>query len=314
MTKLSLATLLLAVLALPLTAGERPKWLTDVSAVCKKSELCAVGMGESRILAQASATANIAKIFETKVDSTFNSTLSNDGETTDSSAYESITESTSMALEGVEHPLFYEDDQYYYALGKVKKMKMALGYKSSLDKIDGELKSLIKDSKTGAISKMDKLLKEREVLAARYRFLTGFQVAAPISYEAFLKRKREVTKGIIVHLFVDEPKPKKVQSFLGDKLTAAGYPITKGKLWKKESTHLLTGKLRTQKEFLSVEGFEKHRFTLTLDAQNRRRVKTGSMSIEAIETGRSFEQAYAKAIDKLRAGIEDQLFKISFEK
>jgi hypothetical protein len=219
-----------------------------------------------------------------------------------------------MALEGVEHPLFFEDDQYFYALGKVKKMKMALGYKASLDKIDGELKSLMKDSKTGAISKMDSLLKERELLAARYRFLSGFQVNPPISYEEFLKRKREVTKGIVVHLFIDEPEPKKIQSFLGDKLSSAGYPITKGKMWKKDSTHLLSGKLRSQKEFLSVKGFEKHRFILTLDAQNRRRVKTGSMNVEAIETGRSFEQAYAKALDKIRVGIEDQLYKISFEK
>ena len=314
MMKLKFTFIFLALLSQGSHAGKRPEWLTNVSKVCKKSELCAVGMGESRILAQASATANIAKIFETKVDSTFNTSLASDGETTDSSSYESITETTSMALEGVEHPLFFEDDQYYYALGKVKKMKMALGYKATLDKVDGELKGLMKDSKTGAISKMDQLLKEREVLAARYRFLTGFQVNAPISYEEFLRRKREMTKGIIVHLFIDEPAPKKFQSYLGDKLSSAGYPITKGKLWKKESTHLLTGKLRSQKEFLSVKGFEKHRFILTLDAQNRRRVKTGSMSVEAIETGRSRDQAYAKAIVKLKSSIDEQLYKISFEK
>jgi hypothetical protein len=105
-----------------------------------------------------------------------------------------------------------------------------------------------------------------------------------------------------------------VQGFLGDKLSAAGYPVTKGKLWNKKSTHLLSGKLRSQKEFLQVKGFEKHRFVLTLDAQNRRRVKTGSMNIEAIETGRSFDQAYAKALVRLKEGIEDQLFKISFQK
>ncbi len=292
----------------------RPEWLMNVSKVCKKSELCAVGMGESRILAQASATSNIAKIFETKVDSTFNSTLSNDGESTDSSARESITESTSMALEGVEHPLFYEDDQYYYALGKVSKRKMALRFKSSLDKIDDEIKGLVKETHTGAISKVGSLLKEREILAARYSFLTGFQVKAPVSYGEFLKRKKAATQGIIVHLFVDEPKPKKIQSYLGDKLSSAGFSITKGKVWKKESTHLLTGKLRSQKEFLKVKGFEKYRFILTLDAQNRRRVKTGSMSVEAIETGRSYEQAYGKALGVLTSAIENQLHKISFKR
>jgi hypothetical protein len=188
------------------------------------------------------------------------------------------------------------------------------GFKSDIDKIDEKVRELYKESGTGVISKIESLLGEREVFGGRYRFLTGINLSPPISYKDFLKRKRELAKGIVVHLWVDEPSPKKIQGYLGDKLASSGYPLTKGKVWKKSATHLLTGKLRTNQEHLKVEGFEKYAFTLTIDSQNRKREKSGSLNILVTETGRNFEQAYEKALVLIKEKIDDQLYKINFRK
>lgn len=294
--------------------AKEPAWLNDVSKVCKKSELCAIGMGESRLMAQTTATANLAKIFENKIDAQFNTNMQSDNGEIDQGMSERIKESTSIALEGVDHPKMYEGGTHYYALARVKKGKLALKFKSDIDKIDEKVRELFKEDGTGVISKIESLLSEREVFTGRYRFLTGMSLSPPISYKEFLKRKRELVKGIVVHLWVDEPSPKKIQGYLGDKLASSGYPITKGKVWKKSATHLLTGKLRTNKEHLNVEGFEKYAFTLTIDSQNRKREKSGSLNILVTETGRNFEQAYEKALVLIKTEIDEQLYKINFRK
>jgi len=314
MMRLKNFSFLLNIILVFSASAKEPSWLNNVNEVCKKSELCAIGMGESRLMAQTTATANLAKIFENKIDAEFSTNMQSDNGEINQGMSERIKESTSVALEGVEHPKMYEGDTHYYALARVKKGKLALKFKSDIDKIDEKVRELYKESGTGVISKIESLLGEREVFGGRYRFLTGINLSPPISYKDFLKRKRELAKGIVVHLWVDEPSPKKIQGYLGDKLASSGYPLTKGKVWKKSATHLLTGKLRTNQEHLKVEGFEKYAFTLTIDSQNRKREKSGSLNILVTETGRNFEQAYEKALVLIKEKIDDQLYKINFRK
>ena len=58
------------------TAAEaKPKWINDPAAACAPSELCAVGTGATVKRAQADARNQIAKVFESKIKSSFETTF-----------------------------------------------------------------------------------------------------------------------------------------------------------------------------------------------------------------------------------------------
>lgn len=296
--------------------ADKPAWLNNVSAACKKSELCAVGMGESRVLAEANAKSNIAKMFQVKVTSTFSSQEIYDGGESLLSAFEDVKEETQMELEGVTHPEAYSDDKYYYSLAKIKKFPLSNSIRKEMKDIAQEVRGLKDSKKSGAVFEIEHLMLKWRLLNARQRFLTGMDSSEPISVSDIMQMKKRTIGGIIVHLFIDGKgkEVKVLNSYVGDLLTGMGFDITKGKMWKKESTHLLAGSLKEEEEFFKVEGFKKFRYTLTLDAENRRRVKSGSLHLDTVQTGRNDQQAREKALVYFKKQIKDEIHKISFKR
>lgn len=294
----------------------KPSWLTNVNSACEKKFLCAVGMGESRVLAEANAKANISKMFQVKVSSSFSSTEVNEGGESLISSFEDIKEETQMELEGVTHPESFSDDQYYYSLAKVKKSNLRRGLDKEMNDLAQEIQALKGSEKTGSVFEIeDKMIKWR-LLRARYRFLTGIDKSDPISISEIARMKKEKTSDVIVHLYIEgkNKETKELNSYVGGLLTHMGFDITKGKMWKKESTHLLAGSLREKEEFFNVKGFKKYSYTLTLDAQDRRRVRSGSLHLDTTQTGRSPEQSRAKALAYFKKQIKEEIHKISFKK
>lgn len=295
-------------------AVERPAWLTDTSEVCKKSQICTVGMGESRILAEASGRSALAKVFEVKVSSLFDSNEYNNNKENIINTYENIKEETNLVLEGVTFSKYYLGEKYHYALAVLNKHKFAMSIKSQLDEISSEVKELSIENNTGSIFKISKLIINYKILANRYQFLTGIKLKSPMSNEQLTQKRRELTAGIIVHLYIEGDESKVLTSYMGEVLTSMGFQITKGKVWNKKATHLLGGKILEQKEHFKVEGFEKYKYLLTMDAQNRKRLKSGSLSLESIMSGRSKDQIRKKAMNEFKTKIQDNINKISFIK
>ena len=312
MYKFSFLTLLF--LSFTARAVERPKWLTDTSEVCQKSQICSVGMGESRILAEASARSSLAKIFEVKVSSVFNSDEVSDDKESIISSFENIKEETSLELEGVSFSKYFLGEQYHYALATLNKHKFASSIKTKLDKNSSEIMALKNEEHTGSVFKISKLLITHRILASRYHFLTGIKLTPPISIAELAKKKKEVTSGVIVHVYIEGDDSKELTSFMGEILTSMGFLVTKGKVWNRKATHLLGGKITEQKEHFKVEGFEKTKFLLTMDAQNRKRIKSGSLSAQSIKTGRSKEHIRKKAMNEFKLKIQEDIDKISFKK
>jgi hypothetical protein len=292
----------------------RPEWIDDTSKVCKKSELCAVGSGISLSMAKVNATSSIAKIFETKVKSTFTTEVTFEGGSETSWGNERIEEATEMALNGVMHPHSYNGKDYYYALAKVKKSKLARIFQKEMDLLAEKMVATSKVKRTGALFELENLYKSWELFSKRYTFLTGIDKSAPLSYKEILERKRNAASDVVIHLYLDEKKPRQLTPHLESILTQIGYTISKGEVMGSDATHLLIGKLKWQKEFLKVKGFEKYKFIFSLDAKNRRHRQSGKMSYSISETGRNFEQAYQKALGHIKNYIVKDLHKISFEK
>jgi hypothetical protein len=295
-------------------AVERPKWLTDTRAVCEKSQICVVGMGESRILAEASARSSLAKVFEVKVSSVFNSSEVSDDKESVINSFENIREETSLELEGVTFSKYYLGEKYHYALAVLNKHRFASSIKSKLDKSTSEIRALDKDSNTGSIFKISKLLIHYRILASRYQFLTGMKLAVPMTFEQLESKKREATRGVIVHVYIEGDKSSVLTSFMGELLTSMGFEVTKGKIWNRKATHLLGGKIVEEKVHFKVKGFEKYKYLLTLDAQNRKRIKSGSLSLKSVISGRSKEQIREKTMNDFKLKIQEDINKISFKK
>jgi hypothetical protein len=295
--------------------GNAPTWLNHVGQACKKSELCAVGIGESRSLSQVSGTNNIAKMFDVKVNSTFSTSEINDGGESLVSVFENIKEQTAMELEGVQHLEVYEDDKYFYTLTKVTKRPLAMRFKKEMSQLRGEINGLKKESSSGVVVELEELLVKWHLASSRSRFLTGFDSQAPMSVEQLNDMRDKLVKGVIVHVSLEQPSSmEEVGSYLGDLLTRAGYQLSTGSSWKKKSSHLLAGKLAEKAEFMQVKGFKKFSYLLTLDAQDPYGVKSSQMSLSTIQTGRDTKQARLKAVQELKKQLKSNMNKISFKR
>ena len=65
--------------------------------------------------------------------------------------------------------------------------------------------------------------------------------------------------------------------------------------------------LVSQKIYFKVDGFEKNKFSLRVQALNKKRVKIGSISFAVAETGRSFWQSYERALPEIKRRIQEEI-------
>ncbi len=294
------------------TMAGKPKWIEDISKGCKKNELCAVGEGESTGFAQRNARTALAKIFSTKIKSKFTQEIASHGGVISDDASEQIEESTEAALEGVEIKKVYEGKLYVYALAVINKKKAAKGFKSEIKKIDSRMRVFIKDDSASAAVKLEKLFVQREGLNKRYEFLTGRGITSPITFEQVFAAKKQRVGTVIVHVYIDESEPKLLEPSIAKQLTEQGFQVTTGRVRNKKSTHVLTGSMVPEKQYMKIEGFEKFKFQVELSSSNAKSISTGHVVFSDVETGRNFQQAYEKAIPVLMENLKENMDKLNF--
>ena len=292
--------------------AELPDWVQSSDKACKKSELCAVGEGDSQSVAARNARLAISKIFETQVLAKFSSELGNNNGQTNDSAKEVIEESTSSALEGVEIAKTAESKTSFYSLAVIKKDVAAKGFEREIKKIDEKLTALASENDSTLHNKIESLFYQRESLNKSYSFLTGQSIQSPVDFASMFKNKRQAQQGIIIHVFIDELEPKLIENVLVTESTSMGYKVTTGQIRKKESTHILTGSLIEEKQYMNVDGFEKYLFSLKLSSATSARTQLAGLNFEATETGRNFQQATDKALPKIIQHIKENITTLKF--
>ncbi len=313
MSVFKLGFLAISLLMIGYVKAETPSWLSDVSKGCSSGELCAVGTGDSRIQAEVNARAELAKIFQNKISATFKSKLEAVGSSVSDDLSEEIIETTQMALDGVEIKKHHEDKLNFYALALIDKKKAAKGFKTEITKLDNEIDAYMKDSSGSTVVKAEKAFIKRESLAKNYEFLSGGTIHSKITFEQIFKNKRDVLGKIIAHVYLDEDEPKPVESLLVTLLTEAGYKVTTGKERSKYATHTVTGDIVADKKHMNVDGFEKFDIIINLSAKNSSKVETGHLNFTAQETGRNYSQAYAKAEEKIKGYLKENLMQLNIE-
>lgn len=291
-----------------------PKWIHDVSKVCKTStQICAVGSGVNKRKAEQHARVELAKIFENNISSSFKSKLFSSGSTSFEDVSEEINESTQMAMEGLEIRKTYEDKISFYALAVINKNKMARSIQKEIAKFDEKLKIYLKDNTASSKIKLEKTYSKRELLSKRYTFLTGIELQSPVTFEQIFNSKKETLSHIITHVFIDEVEPKSVEKMIIKLLSASGYKTTSGKVVNKHATHILSGEVAVDKQYMKVEGFNKFKITVEITAKDRAKVETGHLIYTTIETGRNFTQSYNKGLTTIKKYLDENLTMLNIE-
>lgn len=301
------------VLVYSLTLLANPDWLNDASKACKKKELCAVGQGESRSVAERNARTALAKIFTTNIKSTFTSDLSSQNGDVQESTSEKIEEATDTALEGVEIKKTFESKTDWYALAVIDKKKASKGFKREIDKMDEQIKVLLEEQGASSAKKLEDLYIQRQILNKRYAFLTGKEVPAPVTFEEVFQNKKDKVGNAVIHVFLEEDAPKELEGALAQDLTEMGFKVTSGKVRNKQSTHVVTGSVVAQKQYLNVEGWEKYKFVVTVKASNSQQVETGTFTFDHEDQGRNFTQVLAKVLPLLKTKMKENISKLNFE-
>lgn len=293
--------------------AKEPDWVKTPDKGCKKSELCAVGEGESLSRAKRAARLALGKIFSTRVKSEFKEKIGASGSQVSQEMSDEVNEITDVALEGVSVKKTHESKVGWYALAVLNKRKAADRFKREIDKLDEKMLVLMDDSTAGSLMKVEPLYIKREELNSRYAFLTGQAFPPVISYEDVFKGKRAATNSMVVHVYLEEKKPKSVEAMLSKALSDRGYKITSGKKRNKNSTHMVTGEFESEKQFLNVDGFEKWKFLLTIKAASSAKVESGNLTHSVVTTGRSYEQSLERALPEVEEFIKSNIEKLNIE-
>ncbi|MBT7609401.1 MAG: LPP20 family lipoprotein [Bacteriovoracaceae bacterium] len=297
-----------------ITQAKEPAWVKDISKGCKKrKELCAVGIGEGKGQATRHARVELAKIFENKLSSKFKSNLSSSGQDILEDLSEEIEETTDVVLEGVSIKATYEDSTDFYALAVVNKSKVISGLMKEIRKIDEKMKVLVSENSGSATVKLERYYLKREILLKKYEFLSGGSIKSPVSFGEIFAKKKATVNSMIIHVYVDEDDPKLMEAAIVKSLSDSGYRITTGRKRNKHSTHVVTGELVTDKQYMKVEGFEKYKINLKLSAWSKGKVETGHLNFSSTEVGRSESQAFEKAVPKLESYIQDNITKLNID-
>jgi len=308
--KLSLLILMQMVLA-----KAPPEWINDKSALCRSSEICAVGSGTSMTLAKSVARAELAKIFENKISSQFKSELSSYNNDTQESASEQVNEVTNVALEGVEIKKVYEGDIDYYAMAAINKSKAARKIKKEIDKIDTKVTNLFEKNSGGALTQIDALYLKRELLNQRYHFLSGIFVMAPVNYKDLLKKKDRILSKYLLYVSVrdssDKDNSAEIKNIIEDQLIGSGYKVSlKG---KGNITNKIKGDFFAEKLYLKVSGFVRYKFSMSLKAKDKNSHETGSVFFTTDVNARGFAQAKDIGLKRLSNYLSEHIKKLNIE-
>ncbi len=278
-----------------------PEWIIDIDKFCNKNLLCATGNGNTLNAAKIDARNNIQKIFETKVNSKFANIIINDNDIVLEDTFNELKDETSGILNGVIINKTYNDGKNFYAMAILDKIKTAKNIEKEIDKIDEKMKILIQENSYNSSLNLEKLYQERENLNKKYLFLTGDELEEDISYRQVIKNKNDKKNNLPLYFIkVNEPYDS-LESTIKDILVKNDLDITE-KI--DNSVKIVKADLKMIKDYINVPGFERYKININIDILKNGK-NSGFIKFEFLETGRSKEQIYSKAIERIREYIEE---------
>lgn len=274
-------------------AKDVPAWVYSPYDGCSEaSELCATGEGKTLAQADAEARANLGSIFEVKVQSELNVTTSASQTfpwqaQVREEVQKSIKESVDQILETVQIKNHFKKDGLTHSLASLDRQKASELIGNRLSKVDGELDALWANHQRTNLRRIVKLHMERERLNERYSIISGTPRPSKVSWQDIVKWRESKPKMEPLLLKVGQA-PDWMREKITELFTEAGFRLVKG-----DANKIVTVQVDSIKEFLNVQGFEKHTFTLNMTSivnGDKNRTISASESV----TGRTQADALLK--------------------
>ncbi len=275
------------------TSRDLPPWVYSPYDECIEAEfLCATGEARETNNADAQAKANLASIFEVKIQSDLNvSTSSNQTFPWQSDVrqevQQSLKESVNQVLETVQIKKRFRKDKLSYSLVSLDRQKAAELIGGRMIKIDHELETLWAARQRTNLRRIVKLQTEREKLNERYSIVAGAPRPEVVTFAEIVKWRESRPKTEALALRIGQA-PDWMTEKIKELLTESGFRLVKG-----DAKKILTVQVDSIKEFLNVDGFEKYTFTLnmtSIENAEKKKVITASETV----TGRSQGDALLK--------------------
>lgn len=283
----------------------KPDWIENPTRSCKNDEICVVGFGESKELAETNARLNLLKYFSTEISSSFSSQIQADNDTVSKKVSEQIDENNQGMLKGVKIDKTFNEENNFYVFAILNKTQIGNEIRFDIDNIDQKMKQLLFQEELKSKKELQDLFEKRQDLNIQYLFLTDKSIDDVISAEDVYNKSKNLK--ITTRYFININNAK-IKNELIKFITTNGGVISKA---KNEAEKIIDGEIKIEKLSLNVEGFEKYSilFVLLLKENiNGKENILSSLSEDFTETGTNMNQAVEKSTNKFMIFLEDNLY------
>lgn len=308
-THLFLSAILFSLIACSTSKSQLPAWVRESSKDCDKTELCAIGEGNDAEEARLRSLANLAKIFENKIESEFSTNLSSENNEVKESSDDSIKEQTNVILEGAEVKKTHEENGVFFSFAAISKTKLATLIRKDMGELDNKIKALMKDKSVGSLTKMEQLLDKRAPLERKLAFLNGASLMAPISREQIKTEKQRRLEKIKLYFKAYGDDVSDFKAAIQEALTSNGFKLSES--IQNDVTHRLELRLKVEKGHLNVKGFSKENYKLKIEVADSSGTNVSTVNFDYAESGRSKEQIKEKVLEKFKTDMNDRFAELN---
>lgn len=288
---------------------ELPAWVNSPYASCSADELCAVGTASNFALAKADARNGLAKVFQARIKSSFESDTRVKNDDVSSEMRDFVSETSDVMLNATEIRETFKDNGKFYALATLDKNKAARITREEIDDLDEKMTALLQDESPAAAVRLEKLYEKRRGLNQRYITLAGESIPESVGYDqVYGNKKARVGKR---HVYLSPKagsKPSFVQTVRGV-MTENGYTFATVPTEKTPVVHV---SMTAERQFLKVDGFVKYDYHFVLSAPDKNGVDVERLATTFMESGLNENQAYSKAILSLKDYLKENILNLYF--
>lgn len=291
-----------------------PSWFSDYiksNPICESEYLCAVGDGETEADALTSARNEIAKFFQTKVQS--KSQVSSSSEQTGTSAAngkfdewtsKSISEEAQEIITGLEVKRQEQIAGHTYVLMGLERAKTAKLFKEKIDNLDIENAKAFELNSRFTFPKILKNLSLIEAFKERYDLMSQAPLLLKVKKESVLEKQNKLKPLKIALVSKGKKIPAKLSHTLIDLLS----PLKVVIVAKKTSPqYTLQSELITEEQYFKVDGFKKLNVIVRLELLNSSQTVIGKISALSEQVARTTDQAVEKAMPEIRESLQNNL-------
>jgi len=308
---------LVAVLFSGNAQASAPEWFSDFEKAvngCDQIDLCVAGEGASLNEALGMGRTEVAKFFQTKIESKSQISVTSEQKglpvnaTVDEWTNKSLSEETNEILSGLEIKKQQEKDGRYYVVMGLNKSTAAKEIRQRIEDLDQINAKAFELNSRFSFPKILSNLSLIEALINRHRLLSAAPVQLKVAREQVLQKVNRLKPIKLSMVTKGKKLPAKLSHTLIDLLSPLRIILVPQKSGPK---YKLISEIIVEDQYFKVEGFKKLNVNLRVELQNSEKITLGKISALSEQVARTNEQAIEKAAPELKNYLMEHLDELS---